>query len=140
MSVPPILEKIKGSLLSDRGKEFALILIILLVASVGFLLGMYAERENNDAQVYIVLPPESDMKEQKAMVISASEYVGQYSKSEVQKNIQETYGAFVASKNGKKYYPFGCSAANRIKEGNRVWYKTEEDAQNAGLTRSTSCK
>ncbi len=39
---------------------------------------------------------------------------------------------FVASKTGKKYYPAGSSAGQKIKEENRVEFATEEEAQGAG--------
>lgn len=45
---------------------------------------------------------------------------------------------YVASKNGKRYYPAECSAGNRIKEENKVYFKTEQEAQNRGLTRTVS--
>jgi small subunit ribosomal protein S1 len=41
---------------------------------------------------------------------------------------------FVASKTGKKYYAAGSAAAEKIKEENRIEFKTEEDAQKAGYT------
>lgn len=50
-----------------------------------------------------------------------------------------TTGAFVASKNGTKYYPADCSAVSRIKEENRVWFANEADAKLQGYTRTTTC-
>ncbi len=41
---------------------------------------------------------------------------------------------FVASKTGKKYYPADSAAAHKIKDENRVEFKTEEEAQAAGYT------
>ncbi|MBM3228205.1 S1 RNA-binding domain-containing protein [Candidatus Peribacteria bacterium] len=41
---------------------------------------------------------------------------------------------FVASKTGKKYYPAGSAAAEKIKEENRVIFATEEEAQKAGYS------
>jgi hypothetical protein len=53
--------------------------------------------------------------------------------------VQTTAHNFVASKNGTKYYPNGCSAANRIKPENQIWFATEEDATLQGYSRTTSC-
>ncbi len=47
---------------------------------------------------------------------------------------------FVASKTGEKYYPVSCSGTNRIKEANRVYFGTAEDAESAGYSRSSTCK
>lgn len=47
--------------------------------------------------------------------------------------------AFAASQTGKSYYPKGCKGLDRIKQENRIYFTTESEAINAGLTRSTSC-
>lgn len=46
---------------------------------------------------------------------------------------------FVASKSGTKYYLPTCSGVARIKEANRVWYATKEEAEAVGLTPSSAC-
>ena len=46
----------------------------------------------------------------------------------------ESAEGFIASKTGKKYYPTGSTGAEKIKEENRVMFKTEEEAQKAGYT------
>jgi len=48
------------------------------------------------------------------------------------KDTKETKGGFVASKTGKKYYAAGSAAAKRIKEENRVEFKTAKEAEKAG--------
>jgi hypothetical protein len=48
-------------------------------------------------------------------------------------------GKYLASKNGKKYYLPSCSGAKRIKDENKVWFATLEDAQAAGLTPAANC-
>jgi len=42
---------------------------------------------------------------------------------------------FVASKNGKKYYPVGSASASQIAPINRVYFKTAVDAEKAGYTK-----
>ncbi len=46
----------------------------------------------------------------------------------------DTAGEFVASKTGKKYYAVDSAAGKKIKEENRVYFKTEKDAEEAGFT------
>lgn len=41
---------------------------------------------------------------------------------------------FVASKKGKKYYPVTSASANNLVPQNRVYFRTEEEAENAGYT------
>jgi hypothetical protein len=48
--------------------------------------------------------------------------------------------SFVASLDGTKYYPIGCSGAERIKEENRVYYKTKEEAERDQKSPAALCK
>lgn len=46
----------------------------------------------------------------------------------------EGAGAWVASKTGKKYYPSPSAATKKIKEENRVYFATKEEAEKAGYS------
>ncbi len=46
--------------------------------------------------------------------------------------------AWVASSRGHTYYRPGCSTANRLSPANLIYFRTEEEAQQAGYRRSTS--
>ena len=48
-------------------------------------------------------------------------------------------GNFLASINGKAYYPKDCAAANRIKEENRIWFSTKEEAEVQGYKPAQNC-
>jgi len=50
-----------------------------------------------------------------------------------------TQDNFVASKNGTKYYPKGCGGINRINIENRIYFATEQQAQEKGYTRTNTC-
>ncbi len=52
----------------------------------------------------------------------------------------QTEKMFVASKNGAKYYYPWCGGVSRIKEENKVWFSTKEQAEKAGLTPAANCK
>lgn len=52
---------------------------------------------------------------------------------------QASSGAFVASKNGTKFYPANCSSAKRIKDANKVFFATAADAENEGYSRASGC-
>lgn len=45
---------------------------------------------------------------------------------------------WVASSRGQVYYKRGCSNANRLVPENRIYFRTEEEAQRRGYRRSTS--
>ena len=46
---------------------------------------------------------------------------------------------FVASKSGTKYHALHCSGSKTIKETNKIFFATEDEAQAAGYTRSANC-
>lgn len=48
-------------------------------------------------------------------------------------------GNFVASINGKAYYPANCVAAQRIKEENRIWFNSREEAEADGYRPAQNC-
>jgi len=57
-----------------------------------------------------------------------------------QKNIGNgLLGNFLASINGKAYYPKGCTAANKIKEENRIWFTTRQEAEAQGYKPAQNC-
>ncbi|MGH8542112.1 MAG: hypothetical protein ACREX3_00355 [Gammaproteobacteria bacterium] len=45
---------------------------------------------------------------------------------------------WVASSRGQVYYKRGCSSANRLAPQNRIYFRSEAEAQRAGYRRSTS--
>lgn len=53
-------------------------------------------------------------------------------------SLADTLGLFVASSRGQVYYLRTCSAAQRLAAQNRVYFKSEEEAEAAGYRRSTS--
>ena len=49
-------------------------------------------------------------------------------------------GSIVVSKNGTKYHFPWCSGAKRIKEENKIWFNSEQEAREAGYTPAANCK
>ena len=47
---------------------------------------------------------------------------------------------FVASKNGTKYHYVWCASAQSIKEENKIYFSTKEEAEKAGYTPAANCK
>ena len=52
----------------------------------------------------------------------------------------ETQGTYVASKSGAAYHFPWCSGAQRIKEENKIWFMSKEDAEAAGYRPASNCK
>jgi hypothetical protein len=47
---------------------------------------------------------------------------------------------YVGSKNGTKYHLPWCGSASQIKEENKVFFASKEEAQRAGYTPAANCK
>lgn len=54
-------------------------------------------------------------------------------------NVDESLFKFVASKNGTKYYPVNCKSASRIKDENKIYFMSGEEAEDAGLEKTSTC-
>lgn len=48
-------------------------------------------------------------------------------------------GKYVASANGTKYYLPSCSGVSRIKEENKIWFESAEEAEAAGYAPAANC-
>jgi hypothetical protein len=133
------LEKIKSW---GRGRALTRILPVLAIILYGaamFGLGISTHlAAATSPVVQVTYDPALD---------SQLEYKPQGSKSTqsgaVSGTAQKTFSLdakFVASASGTKYYPIGCGSVTRIKEENRVYFVTEEEAQAAARDRTTACK
>ncbi|OGZ08092.1 MAG: hypothetical protein A3D65_06265 [Candidatus Lloydbacteria bacterium RIFCSPHIGHO2_02_FULL_50_13] len=49
-------------------------------------------------------------------------------------------GAYVASKKGEVYYLPWCGGVKLIKEENKIWFATKEDAEQKGYRPAANCK
>lgn len=98
-------------------------LVLVLTFSVGLMIGILIKPDKStsiiiDKNVKIGLPTGTNL-----------------SNLSIQEN-----GNFVASINGKAYYPKNCKAANVIKEENRIWFNSAEEAQGQGYSLAKNCQ
>lgn len=106
-------------------------LILILIFFLGMGIGMLIRQPKSnpiiiDKNVKIGLPFTSDKITQK------NEFSG---------NPLNFAGSnFVASINGKAYYPKGCKSANVIKEENRIWFESAEEAEEEGYALAKNCQ
>ena len=49
-------------------------------------------------------------------------------------------GGVVASKAGSKYHFPWCAGAQAIKESNKIWFESTEEARKEGYTKASNCK
>jgi len=109
----------------QKSTKYAIYAILALVFLVGLGIG-FLINNNEPSQIIIdknikIGLPDSDSSQ----VIDANNY--------------KILGNFLASINGKAYYPKDCAAANRIKEENRIWFNTKEEAELQGYQPAQNC-
>lgn len=130
-SIYHIKEKIKGHSYIDKRLVFY-ILIIIIVAIGSFVLGRISVNTVLDNEKVIIV----NRTEGEANIARNYPKESPTQAVKLDNNIQ---GKYVASKNGKLYYRVGCGASSRIKEENKVFFNSTQDAEQAGFEGSSSC-
>ena|SRR3989344_3836398 len=121
--------RVKNLIEQEIGYQSALFaaLILLIVFFIGLGLGLLIRPSKPtpiiiDKNVKIGLPARQE----------------EFSKNS-SKSFNFTGGSFVASINGKNYYPEDCPSAKRIKEENMIWFDSAEEAEADGYTPAKNC-
>lgn len=133
------MEKIKLFLENDTGKDIMVVIIVILVGLGSFELGRLS-KENDTGGIKISSIQEKgnytlEYANQGANAVSSVK-----SANTTNSIIKDNSGKnFFASNRGSKYYSLGCSAGKTIKQENRIYFTTGEEAERAGYTLSSSC-
>ena len=110
-----------------------IVFIIILVGLGSFGLGRLSKNQNASGIKIEYEGQEIIPKTQTPNTILSVE--------EVSKTLFDTSGkTFFASNRGSKYYSLGCSGGKTIKQENRIYFTTKEEAESAGYELSSSCK
>lgn len=126
------MEKIKQFIESEKGKDILVVIIVILVGLGSFELGRLS-KENGSEGIKIEYGDQYQGTSQTANAISSVTDVGRLETNSSGKT-------FFASSRGSKYYSTSCSAGKTIKQENRVWFTTGEEAERAGYALSSSCQ
>jgi len=140
------MEKIKHffneTIQSDQGKDILIVIIVILVGLGCFELGRLS-KENSSGGIKIEYPNLPQGINQASNAVSAVEFannnVSSVQTSPRTQNYSNSGKTFFASSKGTKYYTISCSAGKTIKQENRIYFTTGEEAQAAGYTLSSSC-
>ena len=117
--------KAKAGLLSNN-REIFILLVLIITAFTSFGLGRLSKTESAKTPISI--------KNNNLATIS-----GILEKPEFSPSLQ-IGGRYVASMNSNKYHAPWCSGAQRIKEENKIWFNSKEEAESAGYTPASNCK
>lgn len=126
MSVADYVRRIKGRGARGDFKEFLTIFVVICIGLAGFGLGRLSKINETRPPVAI-------------MEIFPQSGFADVERGEGRPIIEEK-GEFVASQNGARYHYPWCPGAQQIKEENKVWFATREDAEQAGYTPAANCE
>ncbi len=118
------MEKVK-LFYEDHKSDLYIALIIFLVGISGFGLGRLSMLMNQKEPLRIEKPQNTDpiqSSQTNSAIITATQK-----------------GKYIASKSGKTYYFPWCSGAQKIKEENKIWFQTKEEALSRGLKAAGNC-
>lgn len=131
-SIQETAEKIK----KKQGMMALLVLGVLIVILFGlgmFLLGRFSAQNGSlgNNEVLIEYPPIVANYGAGNQVSVAQTITGSA--------LNGTTGQLVASKNGTKYYHLDCGGVSRIKEENKTYFNSIDEAENAGYEPAAGC-
>lgn len=133
MNIQEITEKFKGFF---NNPEYVLTILIICVSLSSFWLGRISAQEK----------AENIPKTQSATVVTGGSNTGSNDTGKAENGVTETKsetpveGGYVASRSGTKYHLPWCGSAKQIKEENKIWFATKEEAEKAGYTPASNCK
>ena len=136
------LQKIKQFLKSETANNLYIVLIIILVAFGSFGLGRLSKVEEKKESISIEYPSDlpAQTELQKTSLSATQTTTNGYSVDQTQQSALTGKKAFVASKNGSKYHFPWCPGAKQMKEENKIWFSTREEAESAGYSKAANCK
>jgi DNA/RNA endonuclease YhcR with UshA esterase domain len=135
MSIRDLKEKINTFANSQKGRDIYIILVVILVALASFGLGRLSKIEESKPSIRI-----DDRSSPRPGLGEVGEGAGVVGKVSIEKTIEKIERKYVASKNGTKYHHPWCPGAQRMKEENKIWFDTKEDAEKAGYGPAANCK
>ena len=120
----------KGLKIKD---DLYIVILIILVGTASFGLGKISSYEKNKTPISILKTKESMLSTVLEGASSANDTISNSIKT------AQNNGVVVASKSGTKYYYPWCAGVSKIKEENKVWFNSIEEAKLVGLTPASNC-
>ena len=112
----------------ENNRELYLTAVIILVATISFGLGRLSKIREEKTPITI------------ENVATSTEIIANTTNSQRATLTVDANKIFVASRNGKKYYYAWCDSSQKIKESNKVWFSTKEEAEKSGYEPAANCK
>ncbi|MDP2788468.1 MAG: hypothetical protein Q8O46_00240 [bacterium] len=129
------MDKIKYFLQNDEGKDILVVIILILVGLSSFGLGRLSSRDQS-----LGVKIEYPAKEAGEVQESTPKNTLNAKNRPKEVIVREILKTFFASTRGNKYYSLGCSGGKTIKQENRIYFTTKEEAEGAGYELSSTCR
>ncbi len=135
------IKKVKDKIKPIENELF-IVLVIILVALISFGLGRISKiRENKtpitiDPSTSLRADPSASFDSTQDKPLGAENLIDAAGEG-TPTNSEKLY---VASKNGTKYHYPWCSGAQTIKEENKIWFSSKEEAEKSGYSPAANCK
>lgn len=127
-----LLEKIK-SFIRSNAPDLYIAVLIIFVSLISFGLGrlsvLWPERE-----------PIKIINSQPPIINEGKSSKTVNTESEAASIIPTVKGKYIASKNGTAYHYPWCPGATKIKEVNKVWFQSKEEAEKRGYKPAGNCE
>lgn len=135
------MKKIKYFLESEGGKNILIVFIVILVGLGSFGLGRLSKgQEDKKLDILYQNLSQNNLVTNSSPLNLSSNSSNILNKGTNPSNTTtSSKKGYIASKIGSKYYPIDCSAGEKLKESNKIYFSTEKEAIEAGYTRSSSC-
>lgn len=135
-----IVQSIADSLKSDKGHDIALVSVLIMLAVGSFALGRLSVEGDFHPTVTIRPAETKTNKTTEAQAAPAAVAVVKRGTESTGSAESTAGGKYVASKSGSAYHLPWCSGAQRIKEENKIYFNSKEDAEKAGYHPAGNCK
>jgi hypothetical protein len=127
-SIQEMYDKFK-TLVQNDGFFYGVLVVLIAVSSFGLGRLSQVEIAQKTPQTPIQLTQNAAAIESVGPKASSSNSVGRLEG-----------GSFVASKNGTKYHLLTCPGAKQIKQENKIFFDSQEEAEKAGYSKAGNCK
>lgn len=115
----------------DQNYRYLHSILIAIIVVLAFLCGFaYARKSavNSGGDRVVVSFSDEALKALEIPLVASTTPLVEDTKEQMQN------GTYFGSKNGTKFYTVGCKAGDRIKEENKVWFSSVEDATLQGYS------
>lgn len=145
MILTDFIERVKYHVehMPDLRPSLFLVLYFTLLIAGAYMIGRLSildERRHSAFHITAPAPVVTQASPTPRNIISDAENERTMMQERKTKVTDDSAGAYLASKNGTTFHLPWCSGAKKIKEANRVWFASKEDAIAHGYKPAANCK